>query len=431
MGEEKVEKQNSSYRWIVFGSVLFSYFLIVSQRTAPGLITNQLMSDFNVTAAVVGLLTSIQFFAYSGLQIPIGLLSDRLGPNGFLIIGTLINGLGTVVYSTASNGYVLFISRLMVGMGDAAIWVNLVLILSQWFKVGEFIKLLGFAGMAGSLGSLLATVPLSAWISASGWRIPFLSSGIALCLSGILLYFVLVIRPKKLFKNSSEIKKTHHKKREKTAVILKRMIVSRQAWALFLCHFGVMGTYVGFIGSWGVPFGMDIYDMSRSSASQLLMYGLFAAIIGAPLISWFTSRRETIKGTYLFIQLIIFLSWLTFFLYDGKPPFFMAIILFITTGFGSAAGSLTFAIVRKSFPITEVGVISGFANTGGFISAVLLPFLFGNVLDHFHHSPINVGYQYGFIIPVVFSFVAVIGGVLVKEQQKGQQQSQMSVQSNN
>jgi sugar phosphate permease len=429
MGEEKVEKQNSSYRWIVFGTVLFSYFLIVSQRTAPGLITNQLMKDFNITAAVVGLLTSVQFFAYSGLQIPIGLLSDRLGPNGFLIIGTLLNGLGTVVYSTASNEYILFISRLMVGMGDAAIWVNLVLILSQWFKVGEFIKLLGFAGMAGSLGSLLATVPLSAWISTSGWRIPFLSCGIALCLSGILLYFVLVTKPKQLFKNNSEAKKPHHKKREKTAVILKRMIISRQAWALFLCHFGVMGTYVGFIGSWGVPFGMDIYDMSRSSASQLLMYGLLGAIIGAPIISWFTSRRETIRGTYLFIQLIIFLSWLTFFLYDGKPPIFMAVILFITTGFGSAAGSLTFAIVRKSFPITEVGVISGFANTGGFISAVLLPFLFGNVLDHFHHAPVNIGYQYGFIIPTLFSFVAVIGGIMIKEKQKGQQQSQLSVQS--
>ncbi|MDP4106304.1 MAG: MFS transporter, partial [Bacillota bacterium] len=234
-----MEKQNSSYRWIVFGTVLFSYFLIVSQRTAPGLITNQLMKDFNITAAVVGLLTSIQFFAYSGLQIPIGLLSDRLGPNGFLIIGTLINGLGTVVYGSATNEYVLFFSRLMVGMGDAAIWVNLVLILSQWFKVGEFIKLLGFAGMAGSFGSLIATVPFSAWISASGWRIPFLSSGIMLFLSGILLYFVLVVRPKQLFKNITETKRPQHKKREKTAEILKRMITTRQAWATFFCHFGV------------------------------------------------------------------------------------------------------------------------------------------------------------------------------------------------
>lgn len=44
-----MEKHNSKYRWLVFGAVLFAYFLIVSQRTAPGLITDQLMKEFGVT----------------------------------------------------------------------------------------------------------------------------------------------------------------------------------------------------------------------------------------------------------------------------------------------------------------------------------------------------------------------------------------------
>ena len=81
--------------------------------------------------------------------------------------------MGTLVYSLGSNEVVFLFARLLVGIGDAAIWVNLVLILSQWFKVREFIGLLGIAGMAGSLGFLLATVPFSAWITVSGWRAPF------------------------------------------------------------------------------------------------------------------------------------------------------------------------------------------------------------------------------------------------------------------
>ena len=72
-----MNKQESSYRWVVFGTALLAYYLIVSQRTAPGLITEQLMKDFHVSASVIGLMTSIQFLAYAGLQIPIGLLSDR------------------------------------------------------------------------------------------------------------------------------------------------------------------------------------------------------------------------------------------------------------------------------------------------------------------------------------------------------------------
>ncbi|MFJ7724845.1 nitrate/nitrite transporter [Neobacillus sp. NPDC097160] len=423
-----MEKQNSRYRWVVFATVLFAYFLIVSQRTAPGLISDQLMKDFSLTASTIGLLTSIQFLAYSGLQVPIGILSDRYGPNLFLIVGALLNGVGTLIYSVAPNEMVLFLARLLVGAGDAAIWVNLVIILSKWFKVREFVGLLGFAGVAGSFGFLLATVPFSAWIANKGWRLPFFTTGIVLCLCGILLYYVLERKPKQLFQNDSAAPSKQKKKREKTLVILRRIFSNRQAWATFLCHFGLVGTYVGFIGSWAVPYGMHVYGMTRSDASQLIMVGLFGAIIGAPLTSWISSRLDSIKRPYLIVHLFVFFSWITFLFFSGKPPYFMLVIIFLIMGYGNGASALTFAVVRKSFDMKEVGVVSGFANTGGFLSAVLLPSIFGKVLDHFHTAPSSVGYRYGFIIPVLFAVIGLIGGILIKEQlQESKQASEVRV----
>jgi sugar phosphate permease len=412
-----LEKQNSKYRWVVFVSVLFTYFLIVSQRTAPGLISDQLMEDFSISASTIGLLTSIQFFAYAGLQIPIGIFSDRFGPNFFLVIGALLNGIGTLVYSLASNEVVFLLARLLVGMGDATIWVNLVLILSQWFKVREFIGLLGIAGMCGSLGFLLATVPFSAWITVSGWRAPFFTTGVMLILCGILLYFVLIKKPKTMASNQMKTKKTK-KPREKTLVLLRRIFSSRQAWSAFFCHFGVVGTYVGFIGSWAVPYGMHVYGLSRSDSSQMIMIGLVGAIIGAPLTSWISSRLDSIKLPYLVVHCIVFLCWASFLVMNGKPPIMLLTIIFFIIGYGNGASALTFAIVRNSFDIKEVGVVSGFANMGGFLSAVLLPGIFGKVLDHFHSSASSVGYHYGFIIPVIFSFIGLIGGSIIVEKRK-------------
>jgi len=94
---------------------MFTYLLMASQRTAPGLITEQLMTDFNVTASTIGLLTSIQFFAYAGLQIPIGILADRYGPNFFLVIGAILTGLGTIIYSLGTHEFILFFSRILTG----------------------------------------------------------------------------------------------------------------------------------------------------------------------------------------------------------------------------------------------------------------------------------------------------------------------------
>ena len=420
-----MEKQTSKYRWVVFASVLFTYFLIVSQRTAPGLISDQLMKDFNLTAATIGLLTSIQFLAYAGFQIPIGILSDRFGPNFFLIIGALLNGIGTLIYSLAPNAFFLLVARLLAGLGDATIWVNLVLILSQWFKVREFVGLLGIAGMAGSFGFLLATVPFSAWISLSGWRTPFFITGIVLVLSAVLLYFVLEKKSKQLFKNDT-VKVKQKKPREKTIVVLRRIFSSRQAWAAFFCHFGLVGTYVGFIGSWAVPYGMHVYDMTRSQSSQLVMIGLIGALVGAPLTSWISSRLDSIKRPFIVVHVIAFVSWLVLF-FSGKPPYYMLVIIFLLIGYGNGSSSLTFAIVRKSFDMKEVGVVSGFANTGGFLSAVLLPSIFGKVLDHFHTSSASVGYHNGFMIPVIFSLLGLIGGIFVKEEsQEAKQPSEIT-----
>ncbi|SDN46411.1 MFS transporter [Bacillus sp. OK048] len=411
-----MKKQESGYRWVVFGTALFAYFLIVSQRTAPGLITDQLMKEFHVSASIIGLMSSIQFLAYAGFQIPAGLLSDRYGPNQFLIIGTLLTGLGTLLYSLSPNEYVMIFSRLLVGTGDATIFVNLVLILNQWFKANEFIRLLGLISLVAGLGSLVATVPYSIWISYSGWRTTFLSIGIILAVFSYLLYTVLVSKPKKIFKNDFESKKRSVKARESVWAILRRIFSTRQAWATFLCHFGLVGTYIGFIGSWGVPYGIHVLGLSLSEASQLIMYGLFGAMIGGPFISWVTSRLNSIKKIYTLIHIIVLINWMVLFLSGVKPPIMIVVALLFIIGFGSGASSLTFAVVRESFPKKEVGVVTGFANMGGFLSAVLLPIVFGYILDLFPQQSINIGYHYGFAIPILFSLMGLIGVLIIKEE---------------
>ncbi len=389
---------------------------MASQRTAPGLITDEVMRDFSVTASTIGLLASIQFFIYTGLQIPMGIMADRFGPNYFLVIGAILTGVGTIIYSLGTHELVLFLARILTGMGDATIWVNMMLILGGWFSKKEFVRLVGFAGMTGSLGFLLATVPFSAWILLLGWRGAFFSTGVILCLCGLLLYFILIMKPKKIFLDEPAIV-PKELVREKTSVLLKRIFSSRQAWSLFFCHFGVVGAYVGFIGSWAVPYGMNIYGMTRSDASELIMFGLIGALIGAPLTSWISSRLETIKRPYIVVQLIILLSWCCFLLFSGHPPLWGLFVLFFIIGYGYGASALTFAIVRQSFPISESGIVSGFANTGGFLSAVLLPIIFGFILDYFHSSSGSIasGYYYSFFTPVVFSVIGLIGVACIKE----------------
>jgi sugar phosphate permease len=162
---------------------------------------------------------------------------------------------------------------------------------------------------------------------------------------------------------------------------------------------------------------MDMYGMTRSEASQLILIGLVGALIGAPLSGWISSRLEMIKRPYVVVHIILLLSWSTFLLFNGNPPNFLLTTLFFVIGLAYGANALTFAAVRQSFPIMESGLASGFANTGGFLSAVLLPSIFGNVLDHFQTASgsLSAGYYHGFITPVIFSIIGLIGVITLKE----------------
>ncbi len=162
---------------------------------------------------------------------------------------------------------------------------------------------------------------------------------------------------------------------------------------------------------------MNLYGMTRLDASQLIMISLIGALIGAPLIGWVSSRLEKIKIPYVVFHIIILICWSAFLLFKGQPPYVLLIILFFIIGFGFGSNSLTFSAVRLSFPHKESGLVSGFANTGGFLSAVLLPSIFGKVLDLFQGASGNIvdGYFYGFITPVLFSIVGLVGVLLLKE----------------
>lgn len=72
----------SGWRLIIrlFVPLSLGYFLSYFFRTINAVIVPQLTGDFGLTASTIGLLTSVYFLAFAGMQIPIGLLVDRFGP---------------------------------------------------------------------------------------------------------------------------------------------------------------------------------------------------------------------------------------------------------------------------------------------------------------------------------------------------------------
>ena len=384
--------------------VSFAYLLIVSQRTAPGIISDQLLTEFHASASMLGLMSTFQFVMYAGLQIPIGLWASRLGPARLLLVGVICSGVGTVLYSMVNSLPLLFATRALIGFGDAFIWVNCVLVLGKAFSPQSFSTMIGMTGAMGSLGSMLTTMPLAWWVTVSGWRLPFTCMGIILLLHAAIMY--------RGFSRRDMLVPAAHANRHPSVTWkeFSALIRKRTAWAPFLCHFGMVGTYAGFTSIWAIPFLLDTYGMSRTEAASVLGLALIGAVAGGPLSGWLAGRAGNCRTPYIWLQLVNAIVWGIFMLTQAAPPLMLVYVLFILLGFGTGVSTLTFASIRESFPPAQIGALTGLANTGGFFSAVLLPPLMGLVFDQMgmHNQD---AYLTAFLIPVLFAAIGILGAI--------------------
>ncbi|MDP9727618.1 MFS transporter [Alicyclobacillus tolerans] len=397
-----------------------SYLLAFMQRTGPGVVSTTLQHTFHVSGAVLGTMTSVQYLLYMILQIPVGLSGDKLGPEKLLAAGVCLDGIGTLCFADSHQFAMLLVGRAVVGLGDALIWVNIVLIIGGYFLPSQFGALLGIVSTAGNVGALLTTIPFAAWTTVAGWREPFALLGILLVITAVFDFAVIRKKRPTLDRVSVLSDQPEQFKIKPVPIrsILSTVIQDRNAWATFFCHFSAVGTYIGFVGLWAVPYFEHTYAVNRSLATTFTLTAFVGALIGGPLAGTLTDRIGSRRGTYIVLQVFICLSWLSVPLFAGQPPVLIAYMLMFVLGLGSGGSLLTFAVIRDQTPAERAGVTSGFANTGGFLSAVLLPVLFGALYDAHLRQGIHTAYAVAFLVPTGFTLLGVIGSLFIRERRQ-------------
>ncbi len=171
---EKVE----GYRWVILTIVYLSIlaFTFIFQSIPP--ILPLIISELHLTYAQSGLLMSL--FALPGLfiSLPGGFLSDRypmrpLGTGCFLLMvgGILLIGLG-------KDLHVLWLGRVIAGIGGLTLSVLLPKLLSQWFRTKELGLAMGIFNTGVPLGSVICFGLFGKMGTLWGWRTPILLTAI-------------------------------------------------------------------------------------------------------------------------------------------------------------------------------------------------------------------------------------------------------------
>jgi len=144
------------------------------------------------TPVLVGLAIGVYGLTQAVLQIPFGLISDRVGRKPVIVVGLLLFALGSVIAATADDIWVIIMGRAIQGSGAiAAAIMALLADLTRESQRTKAMALVGITiGMSFSAALILAPL-MQHWIGMSG--IFWLTAGLAVM--GILILLLVVPTP--------------------------------------------------------------------------------------------------------------------------------------------------------------------------------------------------------------------------------------------
>jgi MFS family permease len=389
---------------VLVGTLILIYMVSQFLRGSVAVIAPDLARTIGLTASDLGLLSSVFFFVFAAVQLPLGVALDRFGPRLVLVVCIAIAVLGTLLFASATSASGLIFARALMGLGCSSAFMASLAVYARRFPPERFATLTGLHYGLGSIGSLLATAPL-AWAAATiGWRTSFVVVAGVTVLIGIAVALVV-----------TEASTARGRERTESfgmafAGILTVLRIP-SVGPLFLMNLAGYSSFALFVGLWGGPYLSHVFGLGLKERGDLLLIPALAQITGAFL--WGPMDRALggyrVPVLVAAVGTVLCLAVIAVF---GRLPLPALIVWMTLFGVTSAFTPLLIGHGRALFPPHLIGRGLTLLNVGSIGGVFLAQAVSGLVIDLFPAAADGVypldAYRSVFALQGAFVLVAVL-----------------------
>ncbi len=391
------KKRTLSYRWMIFIVLAIAYFFVYFHRTTGGSISDTLQDYFGVGTASVALLASAYLYAYTLMQIPSGILTDKMGPRKAATMFIFLIAVGSVLsaYSAVSGDFnMMIVGKFVIGIGAAVVYIPIMKILAVWFRKNEFASMSGVLLLVGNVGGIAAATPMVVMMDSLGIDGTYFALAIITAVIALLTWLVVRDHPsEKDLPSIEEIvsEETGEPITESTSAkmgtveALKKVFLSgRKFWPLAIWFFFMYGTIMLWQASQAGSYYTNVYGFSSSDASLMVTMVGVGMVVGCPLAGRLSdkvlrSRKKVIIIGTVAYTLIRAVIWLTA---GNEAMNSLAIQAVINFLFGLFGGFfvVSYAQIKELYPIAMSGTSSAALNLFPFAGGAILITIAGVVV---------------------------------------------------
>lgn len=402
--DEKVKKVES-YRWLVWSVLAALYVFVAFQRVAIGVVKTDLEEAFNIGAAQYANIGSMYLYAYFIMQIPSGILTDKFGSRKIASSFSILAALGSVLFGLAPNIIIAYLSRFIVGIGVSVVFICLIKIQSRWFYSRNFALMIGFVGISGNIGAILAQTPLVIAVNAFGWRNTFIYLGLTMVVFAILVALLVRDDPTDMGLPAIDELEGRPAVSSDIKVIegLKSVMGNKKTWLISLAYTGLYTGYIVLLGTYGVSYLIILYEISKIRAANLIIIAIVGTMVGGLLIGYISDRIRKRKIVVVTFSIVVLICWIVF-IYIKLSLILLAVFLFIM-GFSLSSFSMCWTVANEVNDRRYSGIATSIVNCVGFAVAALVPVIMGRIIDSYKEQPL-VGYQRAYLLLIILVAVS-------------------------
>ncbi|GAA2434090.1 MFS transporter [Actinomadura vinacea] len=360
--------------WILWGVGILAYVVAILHRTSFGVAGLDAADRFGASGGMLASFTVLQLLVYAGLQIPVGLLLDRIGPRWMIAGGALLMAAGQGLLAVSTGLGAAVVARVLVGTGDAMTFISVLGLVTRWFPARRVPVVTQLTGLLGQLGQVLSAVPLVALLHGPGWTFAFGSAASLGVLVGVLALAVLRNGPT----GPAGTAPTLADVGRDLADSWRHPGTRLGLWSHFTTQFPANT----FTLMWGYPYLVSGHGLSPATASALLTVLVLATMITGPLVGGLVARFP-LRRSWLVLGIIGLMigAWTVTLAVPPPAPTWLLVVLVLCVALGGPGSMIGFDFARTFNPPGRQGAATGIVNAGGFVAALITILLIGVVLD--------------------------------------------------
>lgn len=375
---------------LVFVPFAAGFFLSILLRYVNAVIARDLAAEFALSAADLGLLTSVYFLVFAAFQVPLGVLLDRYGPRRVLAALLVFAAAGALVFGLAEGVATLAAGRALLGLGVSGCLMGSIKAFTLWFPMSRLATLNGWILAVGALGAMSATAPVEALAQAAGWRAVFWALAAACAAVAVLIFAVV---PERELPGAAE---SWRRQFAEIGAILRSVFFWRVALPLVVVH----GAYQALQGLWLAPWLADVAGQSRTETASTLLAGAAAYGVGSVVFGTLADRMSARLAAFKAGMVLALAAYFAIAAGAGA----LAVPLVMAYGFGACAAALPYAILARHFPRALTGRVVTASNIFMFLASFAFQWGIGALLG----AAPEAGYALAFGVVGLLQLAAVL-----------------------